>query len=72
MKTWRVLASASLSATKPAFPKAVRHDRRVMAGSQLREPPRDGLLSGTLLTLITPDSMKTLPAKAGKSILCVR
>jgi hypothetical protein len=42
-----------------------------MAVSGLREPPRDGLLSGTLLTLITPDSMETVPAKAGKNILCV-
>ena len=42
-----------------------------MAGSSLREPPGDGLLSGTLLTLITPDSRRAVSAKAGTNILCV-
>jgi len=42
-----------------------------MAGSRRREPACDGLLRGTLLTLITPDSVKTVPAKAGKDVLCV-
>lgn len=36
----------------------------LMAGSSHRKPPRDNLLRDTLLTLITPDSMKTAPVKA--------
>ena len=41
-----------------------RDECREVAGSSLREPPRDSLLRDTLLTLIAPDSMKTAPAKA--------
>ena len=44
--------------------KAARGQRRQMAGSSHRKPPRDNLLRDTLLTLITPDSMKTAPVKA--------
>ena len=44
--------------------RAADHQRRVMAGSSHRKPPRDNLLRDTLLTLITPDSMKTAPVKA--------
>ena len=34
-----------------------------MAGSSHREPPREGPLRETLLTLVAPDSMETTPAK---------
>jgi len=43
--------------------KAAGHERRLVAGSSHREPPRDSPLPYTLLTLIAPDSMRTTREK---------
>ena len=39
------------------------HERRLLAGSSHRKPPRDSPLPDTLLTLIAPDSMRTTREK---------
>jgi hypothetical protein len=52
------------NAAAEAFNSVIRTIAANARGFRQKEPPRDGLLSGALLTLIAPESMRDAPTKS--------